>query len=122
MILLHYFGVQQASQHPSKPTGNGCQSTSYEHINLEILSYIHSINIMQNRHTSASVVGSSPLNGLHSDDDGVLRMKYWLILIEKYHDCHETTELYMELKQNYLDDQAITFVNEQFKRKLLHCA
>jgi len=49
---------------------------------------------MQSGHTSARVVGSSPLNGLHSEDDGVLRMKYWLILIGKYHDCHETTELY----------------------------
>jgi len=28
MILLHYFGVQQAFQHPSKPTGNGCHEST----------------------------------------------------------------------------------------------
>lgn len=33
-------------------------------------------------HTSASVVGSSPLNGLCSEDDGGLCIKYLLILIE----------------------------------------
>lgn len=54
-------------------------------------------------HTSASVVGSSPLNGLRSEEDAVLCMKYWLILIGKYHDCHETTELY-KTEVNYLED------------------
>lgn len=28
MILLNYFGVQQASQHPSNPAGNGCQEST----------------------------------------------------------------------------------------------
>lgn len=40
-------------------------------------------------HTSASVVGSSPLNGLCSENDDDLCIKYWLILIEKYCRCHE---------------------------------
>lgn len=44
-------------------------------------------------HTSASVVGSSPLNGLCSEDDDDLCIKYWLILIEKYYHWHKNKKL-----------------------------
>jgi hypothetical protein len=44
-------------------------------------------------HTSASVVGSSPLNGLCSEDDDDLCIKYWLILIGKYYQWHENKKL-----------------------------
>jgi len=44
-------------------------------------------------HTSASVVGSSPLNGLCSEDDDDLWIKYWLILIGKCYHWHENKNL-----------------------------
>jgi hypothetical protein len=53
-------------------------------------------------HTSASVVGSSPLNGLCSEDDDDLCIKYWLILIGKYINGMRTRNL-TDLKKNYLE-------------------
>lgn len=71
-------------------------------------------------HTSASVVGSSPLNGLCSEDDEDLCIKYWLILIGKCYHWHENKNLNRSEAKLFGTRLKKTVCHNQFKRKILN--
>jgi hypothetical protein len=68
-------------------------------------------------HTSASVVGSSPLNGLCSEDDDDLCIKYWLILIGKCYHWHENKNLNRSEAKLFGTRLKIQFVITNLKEK-----
>ena len=87
----------------------GLQENGSEGLSRDTLHYVYelvkngNVAFRENRMEEVSVL----LYILFLRGDGVLCMKYWLILIGKYHDCHETTKLYKTGAKLFEDDKYV---------------